>query len=94
MDYNYDLSVLRAKKNIEIFYDHMAQIYNFSVITVTYPDLQKNARYESGAKDKIDNYRPNSNLPLLSKIFEKLTLIRLMPFVNKYGLLNEGQFDI
>ena len=39
MDYDYDLSVLRVKKNIEIFFDHMALLYNFSVITVTYPDL-------------------------------------------------------
>ena len=56
----------------------------------------KNARvvlgYKSGAKDNIDNYRPISNLPMLSKIFEKLTLTRLMSFVNKYGLLNESQF--
>ena len=92
----YDLSVQTVKKNIEIFSEHLAELYNFSVITVTYPDLLKNARvvlgYKSGAKDSIDNYRPISNLPLLSKIFEKLTLTRLISFVNKYDLLNCSQF--
>ena len=92
----YDISVLTVKKNLEIFSEHMVMLYNFSIITVTYPDLLKNARvvlgYKSGAKDNIDNYRPISNLPLLSKVFEKLTLNRLISFVKKYGLLNDSQF--
>ena len=48
--------------------------------------------HKSGAKDNIDNYRPISNLPLLSKVFEKLTLNRLLSFINKYTLLNDSQF--
>ena len=60
MDYDYDLSVLRVKKNIEIFSDHMAQLYNFSVITVTYPDLLKNARLYSGM-----NLKPKTRLTII-----------------------------
>ena len=92
----YDISVLTVKKNLETFSDHIAQLYNFSIHTVTYPDLLKYARvvlgHKSGAKDNIDNYRPISNLPLFSKVFEKLTLHRLLSFVNKYALLNDSQF--
>ena len=36
-----DISVLTLKKNLEIFSDHLAQLYNFSISTVTYPDLLK-----------------------------------------------------
>ena len=92
----HDISVFVIKKYLEIFSEHMAQLYNYSIFTVTYPDLLKNARvvlgFKSGVKDNIDNYRPISNLPLLSKIFEKLTLARLLSFINRYALMNESQF--
>ena len=84
------------KKNILIFSDHLSQLYNYSVDTVTYPGLLKTARvvlgHKAGSKEEIDNYRPISNLPVLSKVFEKLTLIRLSSFVSKYNLLSECQF--
>ena len=71
-------------------------LYNHSIDTLTYPGLLKNARvvlgHKSGFKENIDNYRPISNLPVFSKIFEKLTLTRLLSFVNKYKLFNDSQF--
>ena len=74
----YDIGVLVLKKNVHVFSDHFSILYNFSVDTLTYPDLLKNAAvvlgHKSGPKDDINNYRPISNLPIVSKIFEKLTL--------------------
>ena len=91
-----DISVLVIKKNIQVFSDHVTKLYNFSVDTVTFPNLLKTARvilgHKSGSKEEIDNYRPISNLPVLSKIFEKLTLIRLSSFVDKYNLISDCQF--
>ena len=43
-------------------------------------------------KRRHTNYRPVSNLPVVSKIFEKLTLTRLLSFVNKYSILSNSQF--
>lgn len=48
--------------------------------------------HKAGPKDIIDNYRPISNLPTISKMFEKLTLPRLNSFVGKYSLLGDFQF--
>ena len=92
----HDISVLVIKKNLQVFSEHVAKLYNFSVDTITFPDLLKMARvvlgHKSGSKDEIDNYRPISNLPVLSKVFEKLTLTRLCSFADKYNLISESQF--
>ena len=92
----YDIGVLVLKENLQIFSDHFTVLYNYSVDTLTYPDLLKKAvvvlGHKSGSKDDINNYRPISNLPVVSKIFEKLTLTRLLSFVNKYSILSNSQF--
>ena len=92
----YDIGVLVLKENLQIFSDHFTVLYNHSVDTLTYPDLLKKAvvvlGHKSGSKDDINNYRPISNLPVVSKIFEKLTLTRLLSFVNKYSILSNSQF--
>ena len=92
----HDIRVLVLKNNIEVFSDHVAKLYNFSIDTMTYPCLLKLARvalgHKSGSNENIDNFRPISNLPVLSKVFEKLTLKRLTSFVDKYNLLSECQF--
>ena len=65
-------------------------LYNFSIEKETYPDVLKIAAvvpgHKAGAKDNIDNYRPISNLPVFSKIFEKLTLTRFSSFASRHSL--------
>ena len=91
-----DLSVVCLKKNIQVFSQHITLLYNFSIECETFPDRLKVAgvtpAHKSGSRDSIDNYRPISNLPVLSKVFEKLTLIRLMSFVSRYELLSDSQY--
>ena len=92
----YDLSVKTLKINDHIFSVHITFLYNYSLEKVTYPQALKIARvvpgHKSGQKDIIDNYRPISNLPVISKIFEKLTLKRFASFVDRYFLLSDSQF--
>ena len=84
------------KENCGIFADHISKLYNASLHESMYPDAMKIARvtpcYKSGAEDVIDNYRPISALPVLSKIFEKLTFIRMNSFIARYCLLSPCQF--
>ena len=91
-----DISVITLKKNIRVFSKHLSLLYNHSIETATYPDLLKFATvvpaHKTGSRESIDNYRPISNLPLLSKVFEKLTLNRMLSFVDKHKLLSESQF--
>lgn len=92
----HDIGIRSIKNNLGIFSEHLSVLYNFSIEKETYPDLLKIAAvvpgHKAGAKDNIDNYRPISNLPVCSKIFEKLTLNRYTSFANRHSLLNENQF--
>jgi hypothetical protein len=38
------------------------------------------------------NYRPVSILPIFSKIFERVTYIRLLSYINKFHILNDNPF--
>ena len=61
-----------------------------------FPNTMKIARvnpgFKSGQQDLIDNYRPISSLPIFSKVFEKLTLIRMESFISRQHILTPCQF--
>ena len=84
------------KENGDIFSVHFVLLYNSSLELEQFPGTMKVARvnpgYKSGPQDKIDNYRPISALPLFSKVFEKLTLVRMNSFITRYSLLTPSQF--
>ena len=92
----FDLSIRCLKNNSHIFCVHLVFLYNYSIEKATFPSLLKTAcvvpAYKSGLKDQIDNYRPISNLPVLSKVFEKLTLNRYSSFIENNNLLSNSQY--
>ena len=91
-----DISVTTIKNNSHIFSVHIVLLYNYSIDKCVFPNKLKVARvipgHKSGQNDLIDNFRPISNLPAFSKIFEKLSHRRMMSFVDKHELLSESQF--
>ena len=91
-----DIHPTIIKANIDIFSNHIAELYNFSLSEPEFPDLSKIGRvnpvYKSGPPDCIDNYRPISVLPIFSKIFEKLTFIRMESFLTQFNILSTCQF--
>ena len=92
----FDISVKTLKMNCNTFSGHITILYNYSIETETYPSLLKIATvipaHKAGSRECIDNYRPISNLPVFSKVFEKLTLRRLSSFVDIHDLLHKNQF--
>ena len=68
-------------------------IINESITSGIFPSVWKNAKvkplYKSGAKDEVNNYRPISILPTLSKIIEKWTHMKLMSYLNQHQLLTQ-----
>jgi len=74
----------------------MPDLYNLSLTESEFPDKSKIGRvtpvYKSGPTDCIDNYRPISVLPIFSKVFEKLTLMRMESFISRYDILSSCQF--
>lgn len=48
--------------------------------------------HKGGGRDDVNNYRPISVLPAISKILEKIINSRLTKFLNKFNLLSPSQF--
>ncbi len=70
-------------------------IVNKSITSSTFPKSWKQAKvnplYKSGAKDEVNNYRPISILPTLSKLIEKWIQRHLMEYLNSFNLLHQTQ---
>ena len=64
------------KENSDIFEKVLCSFINNSIKSSTFPSCLKEADvtpiHKKGKKDKKGNYRPNSILPVLSKIFERI----------------------
>ena len=75
---------------------HISELFNSSVVNGYFPNCLKVARvipiFKSGCRSQVENYRPISTLPILSKIFEKLMYVRLIQFLKTNNILCRTQF--
>ena len=73
----------------------ITHIINLSISTNVFPDKWKSARispiFKSGDSSDVNNYRPISILPVLSKLLERSIFDQLYPFLDAKGLLHEKQ---
>ena len=74
----------------------LAHIINLSLMTSTVPSIWKAAKvnpiYKSGNVDLVENYRPISILPTLSKLLERAVHDQLYSFLEDNRLLSDYQF--
>lgn len=74
----------------------IAQLINQSLEQGIFPNLLKQAIvkpiYKSKDSSLMNNFRPISLLPSLSKVFEKIIHKRLLEFLTKHKLINDNQF--
>jgi len=74
----------------------ICKLFNLSLTQGIFPASLKVARikpiHKKGNSKLLGNYRPISTLPLLSKIFEKLMLSRLLSFIKSNNVLGNNQF--
>lgn len=74
----------------------ICHLVNLCFNTGTFPNLLKQSIitpvFKSGDGDDVNNYRPISVLPSISKILEKLINNRLLNYLNKYDLISKSQF--
>ena len=91
-----DLPPGLLKDSAELIAAPLTHLVNLSLVTNIFPADWKNAKiipvYKSGTHSNLDNYRPISILPVLSKIIEKIVHRQLMSFLDKNSLLSEFQF--
>lgn len=74
----------------------LTHILNLCFSTGVFPDILKKAMicpiHKSGTKDQVNNYRPISILPSLSKVMEKIMNNRLKKFLEQNKLLSDSQY--
>ena len=73
----------------------LLEIINMSLLTESFPDSLKLAKYiqftRGGGKNDPANYRPISILPVVTKLIEKHVTKHLFGYLNKYDLLYKSQ---
>ncbi len=84
------------KDSAELISAPLAHLINLSLKTSIFPTDWKAAKviptHKSGAHSNLDNYRPISVLPVISKIIEKIIHRQLIIFLDKNHLLTKFQF--
>ncbi|CAB4022158.1 Hypothetical predicted protein, partial [Paramuricea clavata] len=79
----------------EIISPSLTWIFNLSIKTGIYVEEWKKAWvlpiYKSEDRQKCENYRPISILPIISKIFERLVFNQLYKYLNENSLLSKYQ---
>ena len=71
----------------------LADIINTSLSTGIFPDMLKLARvvpiFKNGDSTDVNNYRPISVLPILSKLFERIVHMQLQIYLDENNLLSD-----
>ena len=74
----------------------LAHIFNLSLSEGVFLKAFKQVKvipvFKKGSTYDVNNYRPISLLPVMSKILEKLVNTRLVSFLNRNGFFHETQF--
>lgn len=87
-------SVLKMCRHVLV--SPLTYICNLCIETGVFPDCLKRAIvhpiYKGGDRGCVDNYRPISVLPALSKILEKILNKNLRSFLDKHNILAENQY--
>ena len=70
-------------------------LFKRSILEGIYPGCIKTGTviplYKAGDNNMLNNDRPITALPILSKIFERLMHARMVTFINRYNLINPFQ---
>ena len=85
---NSDIPTKIVKENSDIFEKVLCSLINDSIKSFTFPSCLKEEDvtpfHKKGKKDKKENYRPVSILPVLSKIFERIMLYKCLLFLKTF----------
>ena len=102
-DVDSTIQSLKNKRNISVLKrvssvlsPVLAKIINWSVFSGVFPASLKIARVipicKKGSREDRENYRPISNLPVYSKIFEKVICRQVYKYLDKFSIVSNRQF--
>ncbi len=90
-----DIQLKFVKDALYIIAFYLTCIINTSLVTGVFPTAWKHAIvvpvYKNGDAENVNNYRPISLLPIISKILEKIVASQLMYYLEKKNLLSNNQ---
>jgi len=88
----YNISTKLLKEIVDIIVFPIAHLFNLSLKTGYIPSDYKCAKiipiFKTDKKDKLNNYRPISILPALSKLLEKIAATQMFKYLNKFEIFN------
>ena len=91
-----DIAASVVKSNSDLFSVPLTFLFNQSIRNGTFPARLKSAIitpiHKSGPNNDPKNYRPISQLPIFSKVFESLMKITLMQYLENKNILNHTQY--
>ena len=91
---NYNTKILKFLNSL--ISPVLANLINKSFITGIFPDSLKIAKvipiFKEGDTSDVNNYRPISILPILSKVFEKACYNQIYSYLEKNNILSTQQF--
>ena len=74
----------------------LTEIFNMSIVSNRFPSDWKTARviplFKNGQRSVLDNYRPISILPVVSKIMERLLYNQISDYFTKKQFFSKHQF--
>lgn len=89
------IPVYILKHAADTIWFHLADIINESFIAGVIPDQLESVQhihiYKKGDIHNVSNYKLDSLLRTLSKVFEKAICIRIMDYINQHNSLSEHQ---
>ena len=95
-DKSSDIPIIILKKCSDIISPVLTKFYNKFMELGIFPERLKTGQitpvFKKGNPQLLDNYRPVSILPVLSKIFEKIVYNRLYNFLIAKNILYDKQF--
>lgn len=91
-----EISTHIIKNCIDEILPVLTYLINYSFEQGKFPEALKlsivRPLFKKGDKDDINNYRPIALLPILSKVFEKCMLSRLLKFCDKFNIIKDQQY--
>ena len=86
----------KTKDTSYVLAEPLTNIINKALRQSVVPDNLKIAKmiplFKSGSLNSIDNYRPISVLPTVSKLMERVVYNQLSEYLEQKGLLSESQY--
>ena len=85
-----------TRDSADVIAEHLAYVISLSLCSGLFPNDWKIARviplHKSSPSDRLENYHPNSALPIMSKVIEKVEHKGLVDYLEEHHMLADQQF--